>query len=360
MTFAVAKKVLALFGLAVATLLAGTALYLLFSPGPRTGGQDLAFVTIEPNETAPAIAAKLADAGLIKQRRTFLWAARLLGIDRTFKTGRYKFRTGSSLWTILRGFQRGEGAQMTVTIPEGSSVRQIAGLLDREVGIDSAHFVAEADSPRTILVLNLTVKRAEGFLYPNTYKFYWRIDPEIAINEMLAEFQRRFDSILVARAAQVDLTVPEVVTLASLVEAEAGLSSERKTIAAVFHRRLKLGMPLQCDPTVIYAIGEKRRSLSRDDLQFESPYNTYLHPGLPPGPIGNPGRASVVAVLWPDTTRYLYFVARGDGSHIFSYDLEGHNRARYQIQREQDALRDSLKKAALGARIETAVKSSSP
>ena len=106
--------------------------------------------------------------------------------------------------------------------------------------------------------------------------------------------------------------------------------------------------------------GEKRRSLSRDDLQFESPYNTYLHTGLPPGPIGNSGRASVAAVLWPDTTRYLYFVARGDGSHIFSYDLEGHNRARYQIQREQEAERDSLKKAALGTRVETAVKSSSP
>ncbi|HVP37147.1 MAG TPA: endolytic transglycosylase MltG, partial [Terriglobales bacterium] len=126
----------------------------------------------------------------------------------------------------------------------------------------------------------------------------------------------------------------QLVTLASLVESEARIDEERPIISAVYHNRLKIGMPLQCDPTVIYALGGLERPLNHLDLEVNSPYNTYKHPGLPPGPINNPGRASILAALFPANVNYLYFVAKGDGSHIFSVDLEEHNRAIAKIKRE--------------------------
>lgn len=346
MNIRVAKKILYLLPVLVVLLLLGTVIYFLFFPAYHGSEKPTLFLTVNPNDNASRVAAKLQMAGLISNQRFFIWSSRIMGLDRKFQAGRYKFKPGSSLWSILNELRKGEKARISVTIPEGHTVRQIAGLLQKEVGIDSAEFVSLSDSIRTVGSSDFKVNGAEGFLYPNTYNFYWRIDPEIVLHEMTREFQKELDTSLMNRAEQLGLTIPQVITLASLIEAETGHPYERRTIAAVFHRRLKIGMPLQCDPTVIYARGEIDRNLGRKDLTFDSPYNTYLYPGLPPGPINNPGQASILAALYPDTSGFLYFVARGDGTHIFSYDYDAHRLAISKVAREQRMRADMLKRAA--------------
>ena len=212
-------------------------------------------------------------------------------------------------------------------------MRQIAGVLQKAIEIDSARFVTLAQNPGFFGKLGVHAPSLEGYLFPDTYRFYWQTPEEKILETMVKRFHQVFADSLKQRATQLRMSVHQVLTLASIIEKEAQVPLERPLISGVFHRRLKLGMPLQADPTVIYALGGRKRRLSKADTRVNSPYNTYLHRGLPPGPICNPGRDSILAALYPVKVDYLYFVAKGDGTHIFTKSLNSHINAKNRIRR---------------------------
>jgi UPF0755 protein len=223
-----------------------------------------------------------------------------------------------------------------VTIPEGLTVREVAKLLE-ESGIAEAKEVAQlATDPSFASTLGLEVPSLEGYLRPETYRFRKGVGARQALATMVNSTLAIFNSEALIRASSLGLTLHEVLTLASIVEKETALPEERPRVAAVFLNRLNRSIPLQADPTVIYALGERfDGNLSRSDMNLDSPYNTYLHPGLPPTPIANPSRSSIEAVLRPADVEDLYFVAKPDGSHHFSATLKDHKRAvrKYQLRR---------------------------
>jgi UPF0755 protein len=219
-----------------------------------------------------------------------------------------------------------------VTIPEGLTLKQIAGILKKEIQIDSTDFMRVAENRQFAQSMGISASDLEGYLFPDTYKLSWGMSSEKIAQMMVEQFKKTFTDSLLKRAQEINFSLLEVVTLASLIEAEAKDGKEREIISAVYHNRLKRGMLLQCDPTVIYGLPDVDRALVLEDLEIDSPYNTYKYPGLPPGPIGNPGKASLLAALYPAPVDYLYFVAKGDGTHVFSTTLEEHNRARSKIK----------------------------
>jgi len=292
------------------------------------------FVLVEKGDNLPKISQKLKDSGLEFNSQLLYLSSIILNIDRKIFPGRYDFQKGVTLSGLLKKFYKKEITSIDVTIPEGYNLYQIAGILKREIELDSSLFVKTCFDTGFIHRLGLNSKSLEGYLFPDTYKLFWKMEPEKVIEIMVQEFKKVIDDPLLSQSESLNLSIYELLILASLVESEAKVDEERDLISAVYHNRLKLGMPLQCDPTVIYALGGLDRPLTHKDLEVDSPYNTYRYPGLPPGPINNPGKASILAALFPAKVKYLYFVAKGDGSHIFSVDLEEHNRARAKIKRE--------------------------
>jgi UPF0755 protein len=301
-------------------------------PIPWRAEGDSVPITIQQGDSMSRIVQRLNEAKLIEGGKDLLVVAKLLGKDRQVQAGRYDFEKGVTLYSVFTRLIKGDVTLNQVTIPEGRTLKQIAGILQREIQIDSSEFVRIAMDSEFTRSMGIPASSLEGYLFPDTYKFSWGISPEKVAQSMVEQFTNTFDDNLKRRAEEINFSTPQVVTLASMIEAEAKVDEERETISAVYHNRLKRGMLLQCDPTVIYALPELDRPLLLKDLEIDSPYNTYKHTGLPPGPIGNPGKASILAALYPADEDYLYFVHRGDGTHIFSTTLSQHNRARNKIK----------------------------
>jgi UPF0755 protein len=293
-------------------------------------------VTIARGDKTPQIARKLDEAGLLHSPRVFTWLARWRRIDRHLRPGRYQFSDTVSLSGLLDQLHDGRAVIISVTIPEGWTESHILAYLESELGLNADSVAAFIHDSAFVANWAPGSPGLEGYFWPETYQFYWGAEPNTVLTELLDKSRRSFTDSLEQRAAQLGMTRHQVLTLASLIEAEAAQGSERSRIAGVFHNRLRSGWLLQCDPTVAYAMGglPPGRLLTHNDLAFESPYNTYLHPGLPPGPICNPGPASVHAALYPDSTDAMYFVADGSGAHIFSRSLDEHNRAIAKILRK--------------------------
>jgi UPF0755 protein len=294
---------------------------------------DSVYVTIEPGDSMTRIVNRLKEANLIKEGAGLLILAKISGKDRQVQAGRYNFHKGITLYSVFSKLVEGDVTLKEVTIPEGLTIRQIAGILQREIQIDSSEFVRVAADSQFARSLGIFTSNLEGYLFPDTYKFSWETSLKKAAQIMVEQFKKTFTDSLRRRAEEIDFSLAEVVTLASMIETEAKEGNERGKISAVYHNRLRRGMLLQCDPTVIYALPELDRPLLLKDLEVDSPYNTYKYPGLPPGPICNPGRASIRAALYPADVDYLYFVATGDGSHLFSTTLREHNNAKSKIKR---------------------------
>jgi UPF0755 protein len=220
-----------------------------------------------------------------------------------------------------------------VTVTEGMTFRQISALLAAQGLGTEENFLCLGSDPMFLETWGLPPQGVEGYLYPDTYRFSWLASPEEILGRMVGRFYAVMSPALHRQAAVLDLSEHQVVTLASIIEKETGTASERPLVAAVFHNRLRKGMPLQSDPTVIYGIARFHGNLTRQHLLTPSPYNTYLFRGLPPGPIANPGLETIRAALSPAEQDYLYFVAKGDGTHVFSSDLNTHNRAVSRFQR---------------------------
>ncbi len=292
---------------------------------------------VPPGASADTIGRDLQIMGLTWHPVVFRLLARSRGVSGQLKAGDYLLRGPLSLEGILNMLVRGDVVHRAITIPEGRSIEEIAEIVAAQ-GLDPAAFLEAAADPRLVRDLDPDAPDLEGYLFPDTYEISQTPD---ASRQLVSRMTRRFHAVMgpqLGRAAARGLSVRQVVTVASIVELETARPEERPRIAAVFLNRLRRGMLLQTDPSVIYALKKAGRwdgNIRREDLLMDSPYNTYRRVGLPPGPIGCPGRDAIQAVLDPAPGRELYFVSRNDGSHQFSESLTEHNRAvdRYQRHR---------------------------
>jgi len=290
-------------------------------------------VYIPPGSSFAAIERQLAEAGLLHPDRRFGWLAVLSGQRSQLRAGEYAIPAGASPRAILELLAAGRTFRRQVTIPEGANLYQVAEILAGQQLLEASAFIAMATAPPTPAFFGLEAPTLEGWLFPDTY-YFTRGQRMEEITRVLVERARRVLTELLAELGNdTGLDPLEIMTLASIVEKETGLPGERALIAGVFFNRLERGMRLQTDPTVIYGRQSFDRRLTREDLRTPTPYNTYVIFGLPPGPIANPGRAAIAAVLRPEQTDYLYFVSRNDGSHQFSTNLRDHNRAVQRYQR---------------------------
>ncbi len=298
---------------------------------------------VEPGDTAGDIALRLKRLGLIADAELFRQLARYEKADSKLEAGRYELRANMTMGEIIEALQHGRLAEIAVTIPEGWRAEQIAEMLAEEVGVDGDEFLSLVRGGHfdyEFLQHRPPAATLEGFLFPDTYLLPVQPAALDIIERMLANFDQRFTAEMRQAVVEQGMTIYEVVTLASIVEREAVVAEERPIIAGVFLNRLEDGMSLDACPTVQYALGYQQDAgqwwktpLALEELeQVNSPYNTYLHRGLPPGPICSPGLASIQAVLEPAESDYLYFLAKGDGSHAFAETFEEHlqNQQKYQ------------------------------
>jgi len=342
MKFSRDKKILVLVLLLFHALLF-TGLY-LEGLEPVSTNKDLParILEIEKGEGLFGIASKLKKEGIIKSRVVFMVEALRRGVYKEFKAGEYAFYPWQSLSEIFETLKKGKVFLHRITVVEGATLWEIAELLEKNKVTSSQKFLELAENKEFIRQLGLPGPTLEGYLYPETYYFAKNTPPEMVLKVMTDKFKEVWKEIEGSVGVK-GLSMQEVVTLASIVEKEAFYEREKPVIAAVYLNRLKKGMPLQADPTINYALKNFRRLTYKDYYQVKSPYNTYLHNSLPPTPIGNPSKSSLLAVLKPAKVNFLYFVASGDGGHIFSRTYQEHLQAISRI-RGEEALEVSLKK----------------
>ncbi len=285
------------------------------------------FITISKGQSFSSLADSLQSRGIISSSFTFKIAGRILGVTHKMRIGKYSFVSGISNQQILHDIEGGLSAIASkVTFVEGTRAKYIAKILRKEVGIDSARFISMISDTSLIGLYPHNAKSLEGYLLPDTYEFFWQDDEREIVKRLLTEFREFYCDSLQRRTKEMKMTLNDVLTMASIVEGEAVHDDERPIIAGVYYNRLKKRMKLQADPTVQYAVADVPKRLSREDLKIESPYNTYLYFGLPPGPINNPGRQSILAALYPAKHNFLYFVSNNNGRHRFSKTYEEHQR----------------------------------
>jgi UPF0755 protein len=304
----------------------------------RAYGEQKILVSIPPGMSLDSATKTLAQRGVVRHPLLLKGIFYYQQTQSQLKAGEYVFDRPMTPLEVYGKLLRGEQQYRVLTIPEGTSTFDLGAIFEKE-GFPKADFEKALKSPAVDAELNTiepSLKSTEGFLFPETYYLSKKDNAEKVVLIMLQEFKKRFRPEFNKRAAELGMNVVQVVTLASLIEKETGQESERPLIGGVFHNRLKKGMLLQCDPTVIYALrinNQYKGTITYADLKKESPYNTYVSPGLPPGPIANPGEESIRAALYPETTDKLYFVSKNDGTHHFSATLPEHNRAVQQYQR---------------------------
>jgi len=299
-------------------------------------GQPTERVTIPPGASFAAITDTLVRRGILESPRWFRLAARAGKGDRRIKSGTYDLPVGASAWWILRTLETGRSVLTRITVPEGLTVADLAVVAEQQLGIAADSITAAARDSGLLREFGVAAPSFEGFLRPETYFVPLTVTARELIRHMAEGFRADWDSSWDRRAAEYGLTRTGFVTLASIVEGEARVAEERPVIAAVYLNRLRIGMPLQADPTVQYAIqqrtGERKPRLLLKDYEIESPYNTYRISGLPPGPVGLPGRAALEAVASPADVPWLFFVAADSGRHVFSRTYAEHLRAIRRIR----------------------------
>jgi UPF0755 protein len=295
-------------------------------------------VTIPQGATLRVAADSLARAGVVLYPRFFRVYASFRRGDRAIKAGTYMLRPHEGWGTVLDALRRGKGLVRIVTIPEGFSIGQIAPLLESKLGQPADSVKAAVTDTALLHQLDVPTKTLEGYLFPDTYTFAEGTTSRTAVDMMVRRFEQVWKPEWTARLDTLHLSRNDVMALASIVEKEARLPEERPVIAAVYMNRLRANIPLQADPTVQYALGKHVARVYYKDLEVESPYNTYKHAGLPPGPIASPGKPSIEAALYPANVPFIYFVAFPDGHHEFRRDLAGHEQAKLQARKAWDSL----------------------
>lgn len=310
--------------------------YWVSCPLPKESGPVL--IKVEPGVCTGEVGELLYSKKVIRSPFLFRAMARILRADGRIQAGEYRFEPGIFLWDVIFSLVNGKVVYYTLTVREGLAVEQIASLIEERGFGSKEKFLALAKDVNLVpeFVSREELKNTryplEGYLFPDTYYIRKGMKEGEIVSLMVRRFSEVFSKELQEKANSMNLTAHEVATLASIVEKEAQVPEERPVIAAVYLNRLKIGMKLDADPTVLYALGKFSGSLLYKDLEFDSPYNTYKYPGLPPGPISNFGKASLEAVVNPANVDYLYFVSKNDGTHAFARTFSEHrkNVVKYQ------------------------------
>jgi UPF0755 protein len=286
------------------------------------------FVEIPPGTGAAEIRRRLIAAGIVSDETAFRAALIWTGQARALKAGEYRFDGPMSVREVIDKLARGDVYEHPITFPEGLTIREMASIYESRGFGTPQEFIAAAGNAALISDLDPAAKDLEGYLFPETYTLPRGTPVGTLISLMVTRFRDTYTQLETKGSGETDLSLREIVTLASLVEKETGTAEERPLVSAVYRNRLELKMPMQADPTVVYALvkaGNYDGNIRKRDLDLDSPYNTYKYPGLPPGPIASPGGAALAAALAPADVKYLYFVSRNDGTHAFAETLAKHN-----------------------------------
>jgi len=286
-------------------------------------------IIIKQGDSFNSVVQLLLENRVIESEFWLRFPARIMGVDKKITPGRYDFTGRNSCRSILNKLRNAEFVRIKVTIPEGSTIWRVAQILQNKLEIDSVSVVALGDDSAFLTTNDIPC--LEGYLFPETYFIPWGTSVKQIAGKMIMMYHAKTDSLWLNNLSA-ELNRADIIILASIVEAETRLESERRTVASVYTNRLRRGMKLDADPTVIYGMGGLNRPLWLKDLKKDSPYNTYLNRGLPPTPINSPGLAAIKAALEPEETGYLFFVADTSGGHIFSRTNAEHNRARRRIK----------------------------
>jgi len=305
---------------------------ILNARAPDTGSGSVE-LSVAEGSSLGRIAKQLSEANLIGDIRSFKIAAALMRADKLMQPGVFLLPRGARNVQIIRHLLKPGIQTRNVTIPEGLNLREIAGLLGEKLKIDSAEFVRLCHDSTIIRRLGVYAASLEGYLFPETYNFYRNTGAAEIIERMAGLFHREFSDSMLALGAQLGLSRHSIVTLASIIQGEVMNWDEARLVSAVYHNRLRKRIRLGADPTIQYIIPDSPRRLLNRDLKIDSPYNTYKYYGLPPGPINNPGRLALEAAVNPADVDYIYFVAKGNGSHFFNTDHKGHERDKAKLQK---------------------------
>jgi UPF0755 protein len=321
----------------IVALAAGAGWLWLGSREAYKGYQDAELFVDIPQGSGPAsIGRRLVQSGVVRDELLFRFEIWRSGSGRRLQAGEYRFDRPLTVADVVAKLARGDVYLRPITFPEGLTIRQMSVLFESKGFGTVAEFAAAARDTQLLTSIDPDARNLEGYLFPDTYALPRAVSAGQLASKMVGEFQKALTPEIRQQASARGLSVRELVTLASLVEKETGTGDERPIVAAVYLNRLRIGMRLQCDPTVLYALelaGNFSGNIRRDDLMIDSPYNTYRYSGLPPGPIASPGRASLQAVAAPASVPYLYFVSRNDGSHVFAETLAEHNRNVNEFQK---------------------------
>jgi peptidoglycan lytic transglycosylase G len=333
------RIVIWVFVIVVAVLGAIIAQIAIAETAPYKGyAESEQFVEIPQGAGPASIGKRLVEAGIIRNALGFRFEIARTRTGRRLQAGEYRFDRPMTVDEVVAKIARGDVYLVPITFREGLTIQEMAALFEGKGLGQASDFSTAASDAQLIRDIDPAARDLEGYLFPDTYATMRHTTAAELVPRMVAGFEKALTPEIRAAAGSRGLSVRALVTLASIVEKETGKPEERPLVAAVYSNRLRIGMPLQCDPTVIYALQLARLyngNLTHENMQIDSPYNTYRYPGLPPGPIANPGRASLEAAAHPADAPYLYFVARGDGSHVFASSLEEHNRNVNEYQRRR-------------------------
>ena len=326
------KKPAILFG-GIMMVSSITALIVLVLFWPQKNHHSIVKITVESGSSLKEISTLLHEKNIISNKRMFRWAVQIMGKEKEIPVGTFSLVNVRSNYDIIEQLVYGAPEVKKVRLLEGWNLNQMAGHLDDAMDFDSSEVIQLAQDPKFLMKQGINASSLEGYLFPDTYLFFDGDTPRSVLTHLVSQYKKFWKKAFRDRAKILNLTEHEVVTLASIIEGEALYDKERPKISSVYHNRLNQGMKLQADPTIQYIIPDGPRRLLNRDLRIESPYNTYLNRGLPPGPINSPGEHSLLAALYPEENDFLFFVAKGDGYHTFTTNEKDHIRAKSKLQK---------------------------
>ncbi|MCF7822679.1 MAG: endolytic transglycosylase MltG [Candidatus Marinimicrobia bacterium] len=331
---------LSLLTLIILLILGITSLYIIFDSRPLTGEGEDVNILIQDGATLNSIAEQLYHAGIIRSPMTFKLAARLLRKTRAIYPGMYTIKGHLTNSEAISALAHAKALEITITIPEGLRSDEIIGLLSRQLNLDSLKMTSLLTDSSLLKIAGDGFEHLEGTLFPETYRFLENSDEYMVLKRLVTHFRQNITTDMLQKAEEYGFDLHSLITFASLVEKETARDDERRLVSSVYHNRLSQNMLLNCDPTIIYMLVQKglwNGNIQRKHFSIKDPYNSYLYRGLPPGPIANPGLASIMASLNPETSDFLYFVGKNDGTaaHDFSRTLREHNNKVNRYQRKR-------------------------
>ena len=310
---------------------------------PQNNPHKIIKVKIESGTSLKGISELLFKEKIISNKTSFKWAVQILGKEKQLPTGTFRLINSNSNYSIINQFINGSPEVVKVRILEGWNKHQLAEHLSKSMGFNIDKIISLIDDKNYISKQEIISNSLEGYLFPDTYFFFEGEKIESVLSQLVSQYKRFWTEKNIRRAKKIGLSEHDVTTLASIIEGEAIYDIERPKISAVYHNRLSINMKLQADPTIQYIISDGPRRLLNKDLRIESPYNTYLHKGLPPGPISSPGKESLRAALFPEVNDFIYFVATGNGYHTFSTNKHDHDKAKQKLQTLRRKIREKRK-----------------